>query len=1167
MPLDSTTKNGLAEDLEPTLYALTACCSRNELSDRERDCRLAVDSLNDVGLADFLQHDPRPTFVLDLDILDEHQNLLQPVYCNPALLGPDADNLLEVISGRDNMNTEGAWMLRPYSKYRRWIFGNEMDNAPGGYSYSNMLWTKVIVKDRWSVVSGLQESAPACVAPRPDIQHRRESMAGPELTLDWTCQNPPSEMTDHIKFTRSVDWGATSLGPMSGWSPQLRLMSNVIMKDVRPGVLFWGPDNIMIYNEAYIPLIGDLHPACMGANPAEALADYWDHFEPIIAHNRTKGESVSEYDLPIFLRRNGIMEETYYSFIFIPMVDDNGVVVGSYEPIVETTRQKISERRLDTLLKVSEETARASNLETYWRLVIEVLATCDKDVPFALLYGVEEEEESSDGVSTSGSSTSLFPKQCVLKGSLGVPEGHPAAPATLDFQQGHEGFMPYFREALKSRRPTVLNLEDCTEEESKMMKGIKWRGFGDPCRSLCICPITPTSSKNVLGFLIVGLNPRRPYDEDYQQFMLVASRLLATSLASVVLHEEEIRRRENMIAQAELMRSQLTEQLFLSRKEVERNEKRFQRFCERADVAIFIVGSDGNYTYRNDKWFRLFQLQPEDVDIKKAWERLVEKEDLASCEAYFTKLMVHKCAVTFEMRLARTYGIDEHNMWVLCAAYPELDDAGDKLGERLQKQRTNDALESKRQLENFIDTTSHEMRNPLSAIIQCADGIITSHNAHVDSDADMASVYHKLLESGVDAAQTIVQCSQHMKCIVDDVLTMSKLDSGLLVMTPVDAQPEAIARHAVKMFEAEAKAADVSLDFAMEPTYSGLEIDWVSLDPTRLLQILINLITNAIKFTRLESRRAITVSLGASTERPVKSALGNVSYIRTATAAETPSLQNDWLAGPNVFISFTVQDTGRGLSPNEKDLLFARFSQASPRTHISYGGSGLGLFISRRLTEMQGGAIGFASEEKTGSAFSFYVRARRSQEAPTMDEPRARVPGPSMSTTTTTAPLKSKKTSTTSRPKLSRKGTSLPHPLHVLVVEDNLVNQRVLANQLRSIGCIVHVANHGGECLEFLRTTRYCADGGVPVNVILMDWEMPIMDGLTCVRKIRELQVEGTVRGHVPVIAVTANVRSEQIGRAMEAGMDDVVSKPFRVPELSKRMKTLMLRLCPKETS
>lgn len=135
--------------------------------------------------------------------------------------------------------------------------------------------------------------------------------------------------------------------------------------------------------------------------------------------------------------------------------------------------------------------------------------------------------------------------------------------------------------------------------------------------------------------------------------------------------------------------------------------------------------------------------------------------------------------------------------------------------------------------------------------------------------------------------------------------------------------------------------------------------------------------------------------------------------------------------------------------------------------------------------------------------------------------------------------------------------------IDVLIVEDNLVNQRVLAKQLKNLGMRVTVANHGMEALEHLRKTQYCMHdsglGGQKLSLILLDWEMPIMDGLTCVREIRNLQSQGLVKGHVPVIAVTANVRSEQVAQALDAGMDDVISKPFRIPELCDCMHKTIL--------
>ena len=119
--------------------------------------------------------------------------------------------------------------------------------------------------------------------------------------------------------------------------------------------------------------------------------------------------------------------------------------------------------------------------------------------------------------------------------------------------------------------------------------------------------------------------------------------------------------------------------------------------------------------------------------------------------------------------------------------------------------------------------------------MQCADGILSLYDP--PDELPSPTSYGSMLDQIMDSAQTIAQCAQHMKRIVDDILTISKIDSGLLVITPIDAQPESVAHHAVKMFDGEAKAAGVDMSFVVEQSYRDLHIDWVSLDPTRLLQV------------------------------------------------------------------------------------------------------------------------------------------------------------------------------------------------------------------------------------------------------------------------------------------------------------------------------------------
>lgn len=150
----------------------------------------------------------------------------------------------------------------------------------------------------------------------------------------------------------------------------------------------------------------------------------------------------------------------------------------------------------------------------------------------------------------------------------------------------------------------------------------------------------------------------------------------------------------------------------------------------------------------------------------------------------------------------------------------------------------------------------------------------------------------------------------------------------------------------------------------------------------------------------------------------------------------------------------------------------------------------------------------------------------------------------------------------TPAPASHKNNTVNPADLHILVVEDNLVNQKVLRKQLEKLGSAVAVANHGQEALDYLEQTEVWQGNeatGNRLSLILMDLEMPVMDGLTCVRCIRDLEEKGRIVTHVPIIAVTANARAEQIAMAMGSGMDGVVSKPFRVAQLITKIESLLL--------
>lgn len=984
-------------------------------------------------------------------------------------------------------------------------------------------------------------------------------------SFDWTRLPNSPALPRHIQFARSIDWASTSLGPIEDWPPELRSMCNLIMASPHPAAMYWGLDLIAIYNEAYILLAGQKHPRLMGQSYRIAWAEIWDSVEAVFHTATTTGQATMKDDDCLFIQRafeEGHLEETYFSWSIIPLVGADGSVVGLYNPAFEKTRRKVAERRMLTLREVGEKTATARDLRSFWQQCLIGLEYNEYDSPFVLLYSIAEDPESDS--SSMHSNSNLSAKQCVLEGSLGIPDDHPAAAPYVDLKSGTEYFSQVFREAIKGDRPILLSTEDGTLD-AKFLEGIDWRGFGDPCTSAVCCPVHLTGGEPTLGFLVMGLNPRRPYDDDYSLYVQLLSRQLATAMASVVLFEEEIARGKKAARLAAQDRIELSEQLAARTQEAVESETKFTRMAEFAPVGIFIADSKGKLNYVNDKWYEISKV-PKGLEGTDEWLKYVKEEDQGMARKLWSDVAHEAIDMNAEMRF-KTPWIDQNgnkgDTWVLASAYPEVGDDGkvqvifgsitdisqQKWAEHFEKRRMEEAVEMKRQQENFIDITSHEMRNPLSAILQCADEITTSMT-DLQAIGYPEEMMVEMVKNSIDAAGIIALCAQHQKRIVDDILTLSKLDSALLLVTPCDVMPMTVVQRALKMFDGEVHTADIELNFNVDSSVEKLGIEWVRLDPSRLLQVLINLTTNAIKFTTTQEKRVINVTLAASLEKPNKD--GNVvSYFPTRAKRKDLTKSADWGTGEKVYLHFAVQDTGRGLSDDEKKLLFIRFSQASPRTHVQYGGSGLGLFISRELVELQGGEIGVASTAGEGSTFAFYITSRRST-APKDESQQFPGAGARKSSTGRHAVPPHLKGSSQFSQTASTSQTSLPQrpapkdALKILIVEDNLVNQKVLSKQLRNMGCVVHVANHGGECLERLRESTFWEGkkekDELEISVILMDQEMPIMDGLTCTKEIRKLEAKGDVISHVPIIAVTANARSEQIDTALNVGMVSLIS-------------------------
>lgn len=855
-----------------------------------------------------------------------------------------------------------------------------------------------------------------------------------------------------------------------------------------------------------------------------------------------------KYDDCIFVDRQGYVEEAYFTWSFVPVLVEDGAVIGLYSLSFENTRRRIGERRMATLCRITETLSTMTDTEGLWTRVLQVLESNSYDIPCALIYSVQDYAQGSHVSSQPGRRWDSA--QVSLEGSIGFPANHHSAVPHLDLRSSIEGFAPYMRKALETNELPVILSAESGSLPSDLLDGLEPRGSEAPCHTAVILAIhaPSTDTDSVVAFVVLGTNPRRHLDDDFQLFIRLLSCQLETSMASLILRGKEVRRGRAAATIAAQDNQNLSKQLIERTQEATVNEHMFTRMAEVAPVGIFIADQSGVINYCNDMWWEISQHPRADNNVN-TWMDSVLCADRAEVERMWKKLTEEKVAVTHEFRFnyTRQNAGQVMDTWVLMSAYPEKDKLGDvksifgcltdistqKWAEYLQKQRREEAVELKRQQENFIDVTSHEMRNPLSAILQSADEAL---NSIADFRAGHGPL-EAVLDCCADAANTINFCSSHQKRIVDDILTLSKLDSHLLMVTPLSVQPVVVVEKVLKMFESKLVSRDILLEFRVEQSYREHGVDWVRLDPSRLRQVVMNLMTNAIKFTQHCDRRVIVVSVSAS--KRVENESG-VAYFPRGSEDTDATKDEEWGDGEEIDLHISVQDTGSGLTEDEIKRLFQRFSQMCPRTHVKYGGSGLGLFISRMLTELQGGQIGVKSEKGVGSTFMFYVKCRKTEKPDDARRENLQVVSELL----------------IGVPEQVSGEHALPggslSSMEILIVEDNLVNQKVQQRQLRRYGCNTSVANHGAEALERLMASRFWRGPrdrgelgpgeGCDISVILMDLEMPVMDGMTCTRRIRELQRDGTLAGHIPIIAVTAYARPQQVESAKAAG---VVGSPL----------------------
>lgn len=368
----------------------------------------------------------------------------------------------------------------------------------------------------------------------------------------------------------------------------------------------------------------------------------------------------------------------------------------------------------------------------------------------------------------------------------------------------------------------------------------------------------------------------------------------------------------------------------------------------------------------------------------------------------------------------------------------------------------------------FLANMSHEIRTPMTAILGYAD--ILLENLHDDES--------------LTAVATIKRNGEHLLELINDILDLSRIESGKLAVEQLPCSPAQLISEVFSLMRVRAEGKKIGL----EAVYEGPIPETIQTDPTRLRQILINLLGNAIKFTEVGRVRLVT---------------------RLVTLPNVPAR-----------LQFSVVDTGIGMGREQLEALFQPFTQGDASTSRKYGGTGLGLAISKRLAQALGGDIAVESAPNQGTTFRVTVDPGPLTAVRWLQESSEAVLGDS-------------------RPPERQKKSVPVLQGHILLVEDGLDNQRLIALLLRKAGATVTLAENGQEALEKALPGSGTSPATPPFALILMDMQMPIMDGYEATSRLRAAGYEG------PIVALTAHAMVSDRQKCLDIGCNDYLTKPI----------------------
>ncbi|CAD0083753.1 unnamed protein product [Aureobasidium vineae] len=548
-----------------------------------------------------------------------------------------------------------------------------------------------------------------------------------------------------MSFIRNYPFQDTALGPMSAWHPQLRRAVQRMMVCPETRILYWGDQHAMLYNEAAVAILGQKHP-CLGTS----LVDTWgqpmfDQIDATIRAVVVSGKAHQMKNVMFEMHRHGFSEQTWHHFYQLPIIGPDGRYLGCVCEFAENTTAVMQENRaaiLDASIRIA---ASATDLKQLWPLALKPLAKTSIDIVAGCIFSVAGPADNAQSIESSPISPDY-----VLEASFGGTNA-----------QSTSSLLKILNNASDYEKLLVLRRDDDT-----LPSDLQWStaDHGN-ITVVCILPITDLHNRK-LAVAIFGMNPGRPFDEGSVSFVSRIGDLTRKGAIFVTLPAEQKR--------TAAITSALSDRLQIALLEAEIKEDSYARMARQAPIGMYMLRPDGYPVFVNDAYLALHGVSRtqfyKNADEGLGWNATLLEEDVPLATSMWISTISGTKPVQAEVRV-KAPKFPDGIRWVESMSFAERDEAGNvtsvqgwlldvsprKMNERLINEKLQDALETKRATETFLDMLSHEMRNPLSSILQLADGIISLLETPPTPDT---------VEPLKDSAQTITLCARHMKTII-----------------------------------------------------------------------------------------------------------------------------------------------------------------------------------------------------------------------------------------------------------------------------------------------------------------------------------------------------------------------------------------------------------------